>query len=151
MIEAARICDGCIEGAFARVPEWRMSEIVRQGDSLSQVLIDTERPRNAACDLRDLETVCETRAVMIALVIDEDLGLVVQAAKRGRMQDAVAVARVRTANGIWRLGKPPSAAIADILGKRRKPAIGRLGSKFGEHLTGCGSLPQSRLLCGFVD
>ena len=45
---------------------------------------------------------------MIALVIDEDLGLVVQPAEGGRMDDAVAVARkgVRVSDGGSAISRP---------------------------------------------
>ena len=51
-----------------------------------------ERARHGAGDLRHFEAMGEPGAVVIALVIDEDLRLVGQPAESGRMQDAVAVA-----------------------------------------------------------
>ena len=47
-----------------------------------------------ARDLGDLDRMGEARAVIIALVLDEDLGLVLEAAEGGGMDDAVAVALV---------------------------------------------------------
>ncbi len=48
---------------------------------------------------------------MVALVSDEDLGLVLQPAERGRMDDAVAVALKRRAHVMLRLGMEPAAAL----------------------------------------
>ena len=53
---------------------------------------------------------------MIAFVIDEDLGLVVEAAERGGMEDAVAVARVERAGRARRLGDQPAPAFPLIDG-----------------------------------
>ena len=54
-------------------------------------------------DLRDLDSVGQARAKMIALMVKKDLGLMRQTAKRGGMDDSVAVAlKFRTGRG-WRL------------------------------------------------
>ena len=79
----------------ARSPAWPKGGWPRSCASASasvEILVDTERARDRAGDLRHFESMGEARAVVIALVIDEDLGLVVQPAEGGRMQDAVAVA-----------------------------------------------------------
>jgi len=74
---------------------------------------------------------------MIALVIDEDLGLVVEAAERGRMEDAVTVARIGRAGRAGRLGNEPAAAfplVDGVGGKRpflRRPASKRVNSTLG--------------------
>jgi hypothetical protein len=70
--------------------------------------------------LSHFQAVGEARAVVIALVIDENLGLVVEAAEGGRMEDAVAVAGVRRAGRTRRfLDQPPAAS----------PLIDRIGGK----------------------
>ncbi len=51
---------------------------------------------------------------MVALMGDEDLGLVHQPAERGRMDDAVAVALKRRAHLVFRLGIEPAAAFFRI-------------------------------------
>ena len=55
--------------------------------------------RDRAADLRHFERVRQARAEQVALVVDEDLGLVDEAAERGAVHDAVAVALVFAA---WR-------------------------------------------------
>ena len=100
-----------IERLLAGMAERRVAEIVRQRQRLGEVLVEAERARDGAGDLRDFETVRQPRAVMIALVIDEDLGLVLQPAERGRMDDAVAVALKRRAHVAFRLRVEPAAAV----------------------------------------
>ncbi len=70
----------------------------RQG--LGEVLVEAERAGDGTGDLRDFEAVGEARAVMVALVIDENLCLVLQAPERGRMDDAIAVA-LENGDRIW--------------------------------------------------
>ena len=80
--------------------EGRVPEIVRQRQRLGEVLVHPENTADRARDLRHLQAVGEARPVVIPLVIDEDLGLVLEAAKRRAVDDAVAVAlkgRPRTA------------------------------------------------------
>src|SRR6185437_5944193 len=99
-----------VERLLAGVTERRMAEIVREGERLGEVLVETEHPRDRARDLRDFEAVGQPGAVMIALVVDKDLRLVLQPAKRGRMDDAVAVSLKRRAHVVLRLGVEPAAA-----------------------------------------
>src|SRR5690606_33414254 len=75
-----------------RVAERRVAEIVGEADRFDEILVQAQRARGRARDLCDLERVREPRAVMIALVVDEDLRLVDQAAESRRVDDAVAVA-----------------------------------------------------------
>ena len=92
VVEAAVDRQAVVERALAGVAERRMAEIVRQRQRLSQVLVEAERARQRAGDLRHFQRMREPRAVMVALVIDEDLRLVCEAAEGGRMDNAVAVA-----------------------------------------------------------
>ena len=56
-----------------------VTEIVREADGLGEVLVEAERAGDRAGDLRHFEAVGQPRAVVVALVIDEDLGLVLAA------------------------------------------------------------------------
>ena len=98
------------QGILARVPERRVSEIVDQRDALGQILVAIERTGERAGDLRDLDGMGEPGPVMVALMGDEDLGLVLHAAEGGGMDDAVAVALERRAGRA--LGLPVLAAAA---------------------------------------
>ena len=59
------------------MPEWRMAEIVGQRNGFGQIFVGLKRPRDAPGDLRDLQAVGQARAIVIALMVDEDLRLVV--------------------------------------------------------------------------
>ena len=78
MIEAAVAGERLVERALAGVAERRMAEVVCQRQRLGQVLVEPERARQRAGDLRDLQRVGQPGTVMVALVIDEDLRLVRQ-------------------------------------------------------------------------
>ena len=92
MIETAVAASAAIERAFAGVTERRMAEVVRQRQRLGEVLVEAERAGERAGDLGDFQRVGEPGAVMVALVVDEDLRLVGEAPERGRVDDAVAIA-----------------------------------------------------------
>ena len=90
--------------------EWGVAEIVRQRQGLGEVLVQPQRARDRAGDLRDFEAVRQPGAVMVALMRDEDLRLVHQPPERGRMENAVAVALKRRAHPVLRLAMEPAAA-----------------------------------------
>ena len=110
MVEAAAVLEAAVERALAGMPERRMAEIVRERRRLGQVLVEPERARQRARDLRDLQRMGEPGAVMVALVKDEDLRLVAEAPEGGGMDDAVAIAAEIVARGARRLGIKPAAA-----------------------------------------
>ena len=101
--------------------ERRMAEIMRQRQRLGEILVEPERARQRAGDLGDFQRMGEPGAEMIALVKDEDLRLVRQPAKGGRMDDAVAIAPERAARGARRFriaAGPGSGRIGGIWGAR---------------------------------
>ncbi len=92
VLEAAELAHAIVERVLPRVAERRVAEVVREADRFDEVLVQRQRARDGARDLRDLERMRETRAIEVALVVHEHLGLVDEAAERGRMDHAVAVA-----------------------------------------------------------
>ena len=70
-----------VQCALARVAERRMAEIVAEGDRLGEILVQLQRTRDGARDARDLQRVGQARAVVVALRLEEDLGLMFQAAE----------------------------------------------------------------------
>ena len=92
VLEAAVLAHACVQRILPRMTERRVAQIVRETDGLDQRLVQTQRTRDRARNLRDLDRMRHARAVQIAFVIHEHLRLVDQAAKRIRMDDAVAVA-----------------------------------------------------------
>ena len=67
-----------LQRLLAGMAERRMPEVVRQRHRLGQLLVQPEHPRHRARHLRHLDRVGQPRAVVVALVLDEDLGLVLQ-------------------------------------------------------------------------
>ena len=92
-------CPACPNGVCPR--SW-----ARQIAS-DELLVELQRTRDRARDLRHFQRMREAGAVQVSLVIDEHLGLVDQPPERGRMHDTVAVAlelaaRRRAAAPAWR-------------------------------------------------
>ena len=89
-----------------------MAEVVGERQRLGQILVEAERAGDRAGDLRHFQRVRQARAEMVALVVDEDLRLVLQPAKGVGMDDAVAVAlegeRSGSSGSAWR--RPREAA-----------------------------------------
>ena len=97
-----------------------MAQIVRQSERLGEIVVEPERARQRAGDLRDLKGMGQTGAVMIALMRHENLGFVGEATKRRGMNDPVAVALELAACGRWSFWKLTAAA---------QPPVGRPGSQ----------------------
>ena len=80
-----------VERLLAHVPERRVPHVVAQANRLREVLVQAQRPRDAARDGGRLERVCHPRPEVVARRVDEDLGLALQPAKWLRVEDAIAV------------------------------------------------------------
>ena len=106
-----------------------MAEIVRQRQRLGEILVEAERARDRARDLLHFQGMRQPRPVMIALVENEDLGLVLEPPERGGMDDAVAVAPEIVARRARGLRMQPSPAVG------RDRGIGRAWSGFDGHFT----------------
>ena len=94
-----------------------------QGEGLGEILVEAERAGERAGDLADLDRMGEPGAVVVALVEDEDLGLVLEAAEGARMDDAVAVALELAAGRRGRLAVEPAPALPRVAGIRRPPTL----------------------------
>ena len=92
MLEAAVIAHAFVQRVLPGMTERRMAEIVRERNGFDEIFVHAQIARDRTRDLRDFETVREARAEQIAFVIHEDLRLVFEPAKRGRMHDAIAIA-----------------------------------------------------------
>jgi hypothetical protein len=114
VVEATGIRHRGVERTLSGMAEGRVAEIVGERERLGQILVEPEPPRHRARDLGDFQAMSEPRAVVIALVIDEDLGLVVQPPEGCGVQDAVAVAGKRRADRARRLRCKPPAALVSI-------------------------------------
>ena len=92
-----------VEHLLAQVPERGMTQVVAEPDRLDEVLVQAQSPGDGARDRRHLERVCQTRPVMVPAGGHEHLSLVCQAAKGLAVDDPVAVALKRRAQGTVRL------------------------------------------------
>ena len=118
VLEAAVAAHQLVQHLLAFVAERGMAQIVRQGDGFGQVVVQVERAGDAAGDGGDFDGVGQARAQMVAGAVEEDLGLVFQAAKGARVDDAVAVALVFGAPQRGRFRMNPAARIGAELGVR---------------------------------
>jgi hypothetical protein len=109
-----------------------MTEVVRQRDRLHQVLVQAHRARHGSAELSNLQRMRETGSEEVAFVVQEDLGLVDQAAERRAVDDAVAIALEIGARGRSGFAATPSAGVRGIGCIRRT-----LGEEAGDH----GSVP----------
>ena len=82
VLEAAVVAHQLVHHPLAGVAERRVAEVVAEHQALRQLLVQAQRAGHAAADLRPLQAVGEARAVVVALVVHEDLGLVLEAAER---------------------------------------------------------------------
>ena len=120
VVEAAERLHRQVERVLPGVAERRVAEVVGQRQRLGQVLVQRQFAGDRAGDLRHLDRMGQPRAVEVALVVDEHLGLVLQLAERGRMDDAVAVALERRARRRLRLRMQPPPRRAGMHGIRRQ-------------------------------
>ncbi len=92
VVEPAETGHFLVQHALAGVPERGMSEVVRQGDGLGQILVEAQRPGDRARHLADFQCMGQPRAEVLPFVMEEHLGLILQAPEGRRMDDPVAIA-----------------------------------------------------------
>ncbi len=117
VVEAAVLGHAGVERVLAGMPEGRVAEIVAERDRFREVVVEPQGAGERARDLRHLDRVGEAGAEMVALVMDEHLGLVGETAEGGRMDDPVAVALEFGPRRRRRLG---DEARAPARGRRRR-------------------------------
>src|SRR5208282_5436205 len=110
MVEAAIGLHQLVQRALTGVAERSVAEIVRERDRLRQFRVQSQRTRDGAGNMRGLDRMRQSGAVVITLVIDEDLGFVFEPAEGGGMNDPVAIALKDGAHRMLSLGKFPPAA-----------------------------------------
>ena len=106
-----------------------VAEVVGKSQGFGEIFVETQRPGDRAGDLRHFKAVRQPGAVMIALVVHEDLSLVDQPAEGRRMNDAIAIALKRRPHRMLRFRME---APAGLLRPRR---IGR--ERLDHRLTLC--------------
>ena len=114
VIEAAIGPHDVVKRVFARVAEGRMAEIMGERDGFSEIVVKAERPRQRARDLAHFQRMGQPRAVVVAVMGDEDLRLMGEPPEGGAMDDAVAVALKCRAGRRGGLGDEPAPATRRI-------------------------------------
>ena len=94
---AEALARAAVEHVLADVAERRVAEVVPEPDRLRQVLVEPQRPRHRARDLRRLQRVGQPRPVVVALRRHEHLRLVLEPPERLAVHDPVAIALERRA------------------------------------------------------
>ena len=87
-----------------------------QGDGLRQVLIQSEGPGDGAGDAADLQGVGHAGAVVVPLGLKKHLGLVLEAAERLTVHDAVCVPLKAGADPALRLWTGPASGLCGPAG-----------------------------------
>ncbi len=116
MLEAPKIGHQLVEGGFARVAERRMTDIVSQGDGFGQVFVQPKDSGNGAPDARHLHAMGQPGAIVISLMIEEDLRLVFQAAERAAVHNSVPVPLINGSEVVLPFGIAASPRLAAFLG-----------------------------------
>ena len=107
-----------VERVLAGMAEWRVAQVMRQRDGFDQIFIQPEFAGDRAAELGHFERMGQPGAKQVALVVQEDLGLVDQAPERRAVDDAVAVALELIARGGRGLGVTPAARLLRVAGVR---------------------------------
>src|SRR6185503_7094966 len=81
VVEPAVLPHRPVEGALAGMSERRMAEVMGERERLGEVLVEGQAAGDGARDLYHLEGMGQPSAEMIALVVKEDLGLVLEPPK----------------------------------------------------------------------
>ena len=110
---------------FSGMRKGRMADIVREGQRLGQVFIQSERRCDRPGDLRDLDRMRKPVAEMVVQAGGEDLRLVLQTAKCAGVDDAIAVALEIVA---VRVGEARDNAGPAIARQETEGSTGRAGS-----------------------
>ena len=142
MVEAAVLGHAGVERVLPGMPERGVAEVMAKRHRLGKVVVEPKRPRQRPRDLRHLDRMGEAGAEMIALVVDEHLGLIGEAAEGGRMDDAVAVPLKFGTGGRGGLGDEPRRPI--LPGRPRRGAQPRrplVPSTFSSTLRSCARRP----------
>jgi len=115
VLEPAIVPHAFVEGVLPGMAERCVAEIVRESHGFGKVVVDSQRPRDGSCQLGHFDGMRQAGAEEVAFMIDENLGLVFQPSKRGRVDDPVPVAlelAARLRRG-FNETPPPAIGLAD--------------------------------------
>jgi hypothetical protein len=120
VLEAAVRLHEVVQHPLAGMTERRVAEVVRQRHGFGEVAVEAQRLGDGARDLRGLHRVREPSPVVVALVVYEHLGLVLESAKRGAVDDPIAIALERHAKRVLGLAMDTASAGNAVHGVRRQ-------------------------------
>ncbi len=112
VIETAVRAHQLVQRVLAGMAERRMAEVVGKRDRFGKLLVEAQRARDGTRDLGRLQRMGEAGAIVVALVIHEDLGFVFEPAECRRMDYPIAIALESGAQRMLGLGDAPAAALA---------------------------------------
>src|SRR5262245_3306513 len=94
MVETSLLTQALVERFLARMAKRWVPQVVGQRQSFGEVFVEPQGASDRARDRGDFECVGQPAAVIVSqLVSAEYLRLLAQPAKRGAMQDAIAISR----------------------------------------------------------
>src|SRR3978361_724777 len=100
-----------------------VAEIMAQRQRLREILVESQGPGAGTADLADLEGMSQPSPIMIALMMHEDLRLVLEAPEGRRVDDTVPVALEVAARGRAGFGNETPRGPGRIRGVGRAPAL----------------------------
>jgi len=133
VVEPAVILHELGQDVLAEVAERGVAEVVGERQGLDEVFVQAERARDGPPDLAHLDRVRQARAVVIPLVIDEDLRLVFEPAEGSRMDDAVAIPLVERAVAVMVFRVTAAAGEGARLRVRCERALDALHGRSNRH------------------
>ena len=103
--------DGGVERLLPGMAKGAVTDVMPECDCLDEVFVDPDCPADSPRDLRDLERVSETGAVVVAVGVDEYLGFVFQAPECLLVQNPVPIPLKAGPHRVFRLIALPSNRI----------------------------------------
>ena len=99
-VAVAASFEALVQGVATDVAEGSVAQIVGQGDRLGQCLLASQSVGDGPGDLTHLQGVGEAGAEVVPLVVDEDLGFVLQASEGAGVDDPIPV----SGEGVAKIG-----------------------------------------------
>src|ERR1700751_781528 len=107
---------GAVEGFFAGVTEWRVAQVVHQGQCLDQIYIQSKLSRDGAGNLRYFDGVGQAIAEVVGIAASEYLGFGFETAEGAGVDDGVAIGLKVVAIGMPGLREKASAGLFHAYG-----------------------------------
>src|SRR5262245_5333873 len=123
VIKPALIANAVVQFLLARVAERRMTQVMRQGNGLGQILVESQTTSDRARNLGHFKSMGKAGAVMVVDAPDHDLRLAHEPAECRAMDDPLAVALKNSAIWMRFLGMAPPPAVTRVHGIRSEPRV----------------------------